>query len=214
MLRVSKAQVQIRKQSNLHVTKWCKAFKSLPPGNTMRAVPEVRRIPYTDVLKHVILGFLLLVGLAMPIYLTRGSIPSNIWIVALGVLVFMFIDVTGIDGGAVYALTRLLGSHADYDDHVSYVARWKPYVFALQALGIVVATINVSWGLAIYYAFIIVELVYFGATFRLVHRFDWVKTAAMLLIIFAVMAPTFLAATDTTTMIELAEGRIKATGLL
>gem|GEM_PF-4556220 len=143
-----------------------------------------------------------------------GEIPSNIWIVAMGVLVFMFIDVTGIDGGAVYALTRLLGSNADYDDHVSYVARWKPYVFALQAMGIVVATIHPLLGLAIYYTFIAVELIYFGATFRLVHRLDWKRTAAMLLVILAVMMPTFLTATDTTTMIELAKGRIKGTGLL
>ncbi len=180
----------------------------------MRVFPEVRRIPYMDVLKHVIFGFLLLIGLALPIYVVMGGLPSNIWIVALGVLVFMYIDVTGIDGGAVYALARLIGSNADYDDHVSYVARWKPYVFALQAIGIVVAAINAFWGITMYYTFIAVELVYFGATFRLVHRFDWKRTAIMLLAIILVMVPTFLTSANTTTMIELAKGRIKGAGLL
>ena len=214
MLRVSEAQVQVCKKSYLHIRKGWKAFKSLHPCENMRVFPEVRRISYVDVLKHVILGFLLLIGLALPIYVVMGGLPSNIWIVALGVLVFMYIDVTGIDGGAVYALARLIGSNADYDDHVSYIALWKPYVFALQAIGIVVAATNAFWGLTMYYTFIAVELVYFGATFRLVHRFDWKRTAIMLLAIILVMVPTFLTSANTTTMIELAKGRIKGAGLL
>ncbi len=180
----------------------------------MRAFPEVGRITYIDLLKHVVFGFLLLIGLATPAYIANGGIPTNVWIAALGVLVFMFIDVTGIDGGAVYALARIIGSNADYDDHVSYIARWKPYIFALQASGIVVATVSMFWGLVIYYTFIAVELIYFGATFRLVHRFDWGRTAIMLLAILAVMIPAFLTPTNTTAMIELAEGKIKAAGLL
>jgi len=214
VLSVSKAKVQVRKQGYLHVTKWCKAFKSLPPSNNMRFIPEVRRISYADVVKHVVLGFLLLIVLALPAYAVRGAIPPNIWIVGLGVLIFMFIDVTGLDGGAVYALARLLGSEANYDDHVSFVARWKPYVFALQATGIVIATLNATWGLAVYYTFIAVELIYFGATFRLVHGFSWGKTVAMLLIILAVMAPTFLTPSDITAMVGLAEGKIKAAAVL
>ncbi|NPA76788.1 MAG: hypothetical protein GXN93_03480 [Candidatus Diapherotrites archaeon] len=176
----------------------------------MGILPEVGRIGYGKIIQHIVQGFAVLVIASAIIFVAEGTAPRNLLLTGLAVLLFMYVDVLGLDGGAVYGLARLLGSQADYDDHVSYIARWKPYVFAVQALGIVMFAYSISAGIYLYYAFIGVELCYFWVTLRRVHRLDTAKTLLIIGAIIAVMAPAFLSSQSLTTMSEVARGNLNA----
>lgn len=142
--------------------------------------------------KRVILwyGVMLLVGLTLAWFLDVKISPE---VVIAGAL-FFYVDIFGIDGGAVYGLAKIVGGRASYERHVAFISWWKLPVLVLQTIGLLIYMRH-SWGVLVYYAFVAAELVMFWITLREIHKLPAWRAALILALITAIMVPFFL--TDT-----------------
>jgi len=140
-------------------------------------------------LRRVVLwyGAFLLAALSIAWLLGLSVDPR---LIVIGALVF-YIDVFGIDGGAVYGIAKILGGRASFERHVGFVSWWKPPILALQILGLLLG-VKYAWGVYIYYLFILAELLMFWITFREIHRLNTWKSALLMAILATVMFPAFL----------------------
>jgi len=139
--------------------------------------------------KRVIIwyGVMLIVGLTLAWLLGMHVDPK---ILVAGAL-FFYVDIFGIDGGAVYGLAKILGGRASYERHVGFVSWWKLPVLVLQVIGLLLGK-AFAWGIFWYYAFIAAELIMFWVTFREIHRLNAWRSALLIAILLTVMIPLFL----------------------
>ena len=132
-------------------------------------------------------GVMLVTGLSLAWLL---GIHVNPELVVAGA-VFFYVDVFGLDGGAVYGLAKVLGGKASFERHVGFISWWKLPVLVLQVLGLLLATAYV-WGRVWYYAFIVAELAMFWITFRHIHGLNAWRSALLLAVLLTAMFPAFL----------------------
>ncbi len=93
------------------------------------------------------------------------------------ITLFYFTDIIGLDGGVVYYVCRLLGTKANFNDHINLVIRWKSPLFISFLISIVLQDLF----LLIFTQ--VIEILLFMITFKKVHKFDTLKSVLLSIIL-------------------------------
>ncbi|MCD6402807.1 MAG: hypothetical protein J7K98_00585 [Candidatus Aenigmarchaeota archaeon] len=103
----------------------------------------------------------------------------------LGIL-FFYVDIVGLDGGAVYGLAKVFGGKGRFEEHVSTISSWKLPLLVFQLTSLILAN-SYSIFFFVFVSLLVVEAFLFILTIKVIHRIEWKKSCLTIGIVFSVL---------------------------